>query len=48
MQQNSLFWCRIEESLSFENVTVVKGDTAMLVCTVTNVGDKSVCVQDIE
>jgi hypothetical protein len=36
------FFYRIEESLSFENVTVVKGDTAMLVCTVTNVGDKSV------
>jgi hypothetical protein len=42
------FFYRIEESLSFENVTVVKGDTAMLVCTVTNVGDRSVCVQDIE
>jgi hypothetical protein len=34
---------RIEEDLSSDNVTVVKGDTAMLVCTVINVGDKSVC-----
>jgi hypothetical protein len=33
---------RIDESRSPGNVRVVQGDTAMLVCTVLYVGDKSV------
>jgi hypothetical protein len=33
---------RIDDDLSPGNVTVVQGDTAMLVCTVINIGDKSV------
>ena len=33
---------RIEESLSSGNLTVVEGETVMLVCTVINLGDKSV------
>ena len=33
---------RIDEDRSPESVTVVRGDTAMLVCTVINIGDKSV------
>ena len=33
---------RIEESLSSGNLTVVQGETVMLVCTVLNLGDKSV------
>jgi hypothetical protein len=33
---------RIDENRSSDNVTVVQGDTAMLVCTVLYVGDKSV------
>jgi hypothetical protein len=33
---------RIDDDLSPGNVTAVQGDTAMLVCTVVNIGDKSV------
>ena len=33
---------RIDDDRSPESVTVVRGDTAMLVCTVINIGDKSV------
>ena len=33
---------RIDESLSSGNLTVVQGETVMLVCTVLNLGDKSV------
>ena len=33
---------RIDEDRSPGSVTVVRGDTAMLVCTVINIGDKSV------
>ena len=33
---------RIDESQSPANITALKGETALLVCTVLNVGDKSV------
>ena len=33
---------RIDEELSPGNITALKGETALLVCTVLNVGDKSV------
>ena len=33
---------RIDEELSPENVTAIHGETALLVCTVLNVGDKAV------
>jgi hypothetical protein len=36
---------RIDDDLSPGNVTAVQGDTAMLVCTVVNIGDKSVCTK---
>ena len=39
---------RIDESRSPANITVVRGDTAMLVCTVINIGDKSVNVMRYE
>ena len=35
---------RIDAENSPGNVTVVAGDTAMLTCTVINIGDKSVSV----
>ncbi len=37
---------RIDDDLSPGNVTAVQGDTAMLVCTVVNIGDKSVCTKE--
>ena len=33
---------RIDEARSPANITALKGETALLVCTVLNVGDKSV------
>ena len=33
---------RIDEAQSPANITALKGETALLVCTVLNVGDKSV------
>ena len=33
---------RIDQELSPGNITALKGETALLVCTVLNVGDKSV------
>ena len=33
---------RIDEELSPANVTAIRGETALLVCTVLNIGDKSV------
>ena len=33
---------RIDDELSPENVTAIHGETALLVCTVLNVGDKAV------
>ena len=33
---------RIDETQSPGNITALKGETALLVCTVLNVGDKSV------
>ena len=42
VQINSCFMLRIDESLSSGNLTVVQGETVMLVCTVLNLGDKSV------
>ena len=35
---------RIDADLSPSNVTVVEGDTAMITCTVFNIGDKSVSI----
>ena len=33
---------RIDEELSPANVTAIRGETALLVCTILNIGDKSV------
>ena len=33
---------RIDEQMSSGNITVVEGETVMLVCTVLQLGDKSV------
>ena len=41
----SLF-LRIVEGMSSLNMTVVEGETVMLVCTVTNLHDKSVKVEE--
>ena len=38
----NLFYFRIEETTSSGNLTVVQGETVMLVCTVLDLGDKSV------
>ena len=33
---------RIDEELSPGNITAIRGETALLVCTIVNIGDKSV------
>ena len=40
--QKHVFYFRIEETTSSGNLTVVAGETVMLVCTVLDLGDKSV------
>ena len=38
---------RIDEELSPGNITAIRGETALLVCTIVNIGDKSVGNYDI-
>ena len=38
---------RLDEDLTSANVTAISGETAMLVCTVLNIGDKSVSMENI-
>ena len=37
---------RIVEDLSPTNVTVIHGENTLLVCTILNIGDKSVCKEN--